>query len=241
VDTLETADLKRVRPRISDAEPSVTTRRVAALHWQEEMSKAKLDGEARVFEYFTSRGLRVERFRKAEMRQGRETPDFRVFATRELVLYCEVKTAQEDEWLDRQLAAAPPGTLVGGLRPDPTYNRISSYIHSAVGKFDAVNPAMDHPNVLAIINGDDGAGFTDLKQVLTGNADCRNGEVIPMFHKYSEGRIQEAKLRVHLYLWFNEWEPGGPQMFFPEVHATHHAALCRYLSVDPAAMKRLPA
>jgi hypothetical protein len=238
VDTLETADLKRVRRRISGAEPSVTERRVAALHWQEEMSKAKLDGEARVCEYFTSRGLRVERFSKAEMRQDLETSDFRVFANRELVLYCEVKTAQEDESLYRQLAAAPPGTPVWG---DPTYNRISSYIHKAVGQFDAVNPAMDHPNVLAIINGDDGAGFTDLIQVLAGNAYCENGEVIPMFHKYSEGRIQEEKLRVHLYLWFNEWEPGGPQMFFPEVHAKHHAALCRYLSVDPAAMKRLPA
>jgi hypothetical protein len=238
VDTLETADLKRVRRRISGAGPPVTARRVTALHWQEEMSKAKLDGEARVCEYFRSRGLRVERFRKAEKRQGRRTPDFRVFATRELVFYCEVKTAQEDEWLDRQLAAAPRETPVGG---DPTYNRISDYIHNAVGQFDAVNPAMDHPNVLAIINGDDGAGFTDLKQVLTGNAYCESGEVIPMFHEYSEGRIQEEKLRVHLYLWFNEWEPGGPQMFFPEVHAKHHAALCRYLSVDPAAMKRLPA
>ena len=201
------------------------------------MSRAKLDGEARVQEFLTSAGLRVERFSKAERRQGR-TPDFRVFANDELAFYCEVKTAQEDEWLDRQLAAAPPGTLVDG---DPTYNRISNYIHRAVGQFDAVNPAMDHPNVLAIINGDDGAGFTDLIQVLAGNAYCENGEVIPMFHKYSEGRIQEEKLRVHLYLWFNEWEPGGPQMFFPEVHATHHAALCRYLSVDPAALKRLPA
>lgn len=47
------------------------------------MSKAKLDGEARVEEYFADTGLRVERFSKGEMRQGR-TPDFRVCAGNEL-------------------------------------------------------------------------------------------------------------------------------------------------------------
>jgi len=151
-----------------------------------------------------------------------------------------VKTAQEDEWLDKQLAAAPPLTVVGGPRPEPIYNRVSAQIHSAVGQFDAVNPELDHPNVLAIVNGDDGAGFTDLIQVLTGNAYCESGQVIPMFREYSEGRIREEKLRVHLYLWFNEQKPGGPQMFFPEVHAARHSALCRYLNVDSAAMKRLP-
>ncbi len=203
------------------------------------MSKAKLDGEARVQEYLTTTGLRVERFTKAEMQQGR-TPDFRVFSGDELAFYCEVKTAQEDEWLDKQLAAVPPLTIVGGGRPDPTYNRISSQIHSAVGQFDAVNPAMDVPNVLAIVNGDDGAGFTDLIQVLTGNAYCESGEIWPMFREYSEGRIREEKLRVHLYVWFNEWKAGDPQKFFPEVHAVHHAALCGHFRADPAAMKRLP-
>ena len=47
------------------------------------MSKAKLDGEFRVRDYFIANGLRVERFAKAEMRQGR-TPDFRVYAGDEL-------------------------------------------------------------------------------------------------------------------------------------------------------------
>jgi hypothetical protein len=60
------------------------------------MSKAKLDGESRVRDYFFSNSLRVERFTNAEMRQGR-TPDFRVFAGHELAFYCEVKTAQENE------------------------------------------------------------------------------------------------------------------------------------------------
>ncbi len=150
------------------------------------MSKAKLDGEDRVRDFFIANGLRVERFTKAELRAGR-TPDFKVFSGNELAFYCEVKTAQEDEWLDKQLAAVPPGTLAGGSRPDPTYNRLCNYINNAVDQLDSVNPAMEHPNVLAIVNGDDGAGFTDLIQVLTGNAYCEGGEVIPMFREYSEG------------------------------------------------------
>ncbi|MBN8734316.1 MAG: hypothetical protein J0L64_27525 [Acidobacteria bacterium] len=202
------------------------------------MSKAKLDGESRVQAYLAAFGLRGERFTKAEMRQGK-TPDFRVYSGDDLAFYCEVKTAQEDEWLDKQLAAAPPLTLGGGSRPDPTYNRISNYISSAVGQLDAVNPSMDYPNVLAIVNGDDGAGFTDLIQVLTGNASCESGELIPMFREYSEGRIRESKLRVHLYLWFNEWQEREPWKFFPEVHPDHHAAMCRYTNVNPAELKRL--
>ena len=203
------------------------------------MSKAKLDGENRVEAYLSGAGLRVERFSKVEMEQ-RRTPDFRVFSGRELAFYCEVKTAQEDEWLDQQLAKVPPGTIAGGARNDSTYNRVSGYVHSAVGQFDAVNPAMTSPNVLAIVNGDTAAGFTDLIQVLTGNAYCESGKVIPMFREFSEGRIREEKLRVHLYLWFNNWKTGDAQKFFPEVDAVHHAALCRYFNVDSAAMMRLP-
>jgi hypothetical protein len=148
---------------------------------------------------------------KAQMRQGR-TPGFRVFADDEFAFFCEVKTAQEDEWLDKQLAAAPPLTL---------------------GQFDAVNPAVEYPNVLAIVNGDEGAGMTDLISVLTGSAYCESGEVRPIFREYSEGRIRKEKVRVHLYLWFDEWEPGAPQMFFPEVHAIHHVIVLRCSGYPP--------
>lgn len=203
-----------------------------------EMSKAALDGERRVQTYLASFGLRNERFTKTEKRRGK-TPDFRVFAGEQLAFYCEVKTAQEDDWLDRQLATALPLTPVGGSRPDPTYNRINKYVSSAVGQFDAVNPSMDYPNVLAIVNGDDRAGFTDLIQVLTGNAYCESGEVIPLFREYSEGRIRESKFRVHLYLWFNEWQDREPWKFFSGVHPVHHAALCSHFSVDPIGLKHL--
>src|ERR1700694_206975 len=110
------------------------------------MSKAKLNGEARVQAYLIGTRLRVERFTENEKRQDR-TPDFCVFAGDEVAFYCEVKTAQEDERLDQQLAKVLPG----GSRNDSTYNRVSGHIHSAVGQFDAVNPAMERPSVLAIV------------------------------------------------------------------------------------------
>ncbi len=196
---------------------------------EDEMSKAKLDGENRAKEYLSGVGLRVERFSKAEKKQGRRTPDFRVFSGDELAFYVEVKTAQEqDEWLS-------------GSRNDSTYDRIVRQVHCAMGQFDSANPVMDHPNVLAIVNGDDEVGFTDMIQALTGDAYCESGAVISIFRGYSEGLIREEKLRVHLYLWFDYWKPGDPKKFFPEVHAVHHAGLCRHLSVDTAAMRRLPA
>ena len=203
------------------------------------MPKPTFNGEDGVRKFLVSKGLRPEPFTKAEKRLSR-TPDFRVFDGGDLAFYCEVKTAQEDEWLGTQLANAPPLTIVGGLRHDPTYNRISHYIHKATGQFDAVNSTMDRPNVLAIVNDDGGAGFTDLIQVLTGNAYCQSGEIWPMFREYSDGRIREAKLRIHLYLWFDAWRSTRPQFFFPEVHQRYHQALCRVFGVDPSRVKGLP-
>ena len=102
---------------------------------------------------------------------------------------------------------------LGGLRQDPTYNRVSNHIHSAVGQFDVV---------------------------LTGNAYCESGDVIPLFRSVSEGRIKDEKLRVHLYLLPDDWKTGNPQSFFPEVHAKHHPTVCRLFQQDPAQLKRLP-
>lgn len=108
-------------------------------------------------------------------------------------------------------------------------------------QLEAGNRHVAVPNVLAIVNGDDGAGFLDLLSVLTGNAYCEGGEVWPMFLEYSEGRIRDVKYRVHLYLWFDKGKDAAPSKFFGETHAEHHTALCRYFDVDPATVARLPA
>src|SRR5258708_13155229 len=103
------------------------------------------NGEMLVSDYLTRLGLAAARFGKAAMRQGR-TPDFRVMAGDSLAFYCEVKTVQEDDWLDQRLAEVPPGTLAGGSRPDPAYNRISNHIHAAHAHFPSLHPPSAFPH-----------------------------------------------------------------------------------------------
>lgn len=187
--------------------------------------------------YLKSLALTPKQFTKAEMRKGR-TPDFRVLCGDALAFYCEVKNAQEDRWLDEQGKDAGPGALYGGLRPDPIYNRVANYVHSAAGQFAAVNPDEQVPNVLAIVNEDRMAGFADLKSVLTGNIYPTEGPPDPIFRNISEGRIREDLHRIHLYLWFDTGS-SKPHMFFSRSNPNHDAALCRYFGVKPEQIKRL--
>lgn len=190
-----------------------------------------------VASYVESLGLTPERFTKHEMRKHR-TPDFRVLQRGSLVFFCEVKNAQEDRWLDEQGKDPEPGTLYGGLRADPIYNRVSNYIHSAAGQFAAVNPDGHAPNVLAIVNEDQRAGLPDLHSVLTGNFYPADGAPDPIFRNISEGRIREDRFRIDLYLWFDA-DRDQPHMVFSQSNPVHDAALCRYFGVNPAQIKPL--
>lgn len=195
------------------------------------------NGETLVGEYLSGLGLTVARFDKEAMRHG-PTPDFRVMYGTALAFYCEVKTVQEDDWLEQELAQVPPGTVAGGARPDPTFNRLSTHIHGAVKQFDAVNQDCVHPNVLAFVNHDSHAGINDLVSVLTGNAYTDSGLVLPWYRTYSEGRIREEKERIHLYLWLDVGAP-EPRKFWMQSHDAHHLTLCRYLGVDPVRIKQI--
>lgn len=195
------------------------------------------NGETLVRDYLARLGLTAARFAKLAMRQGR-SPDFRVMDGESLAFYCEVKTVQEDDWLEQQFANAPAGTLVGGSRPDPTYNRISSHIHSAAGQFESVNGGCEYPNVLVFVNHDLHAGVQDLVSVLTGNAYTDSGAILPWYRAYSEGRIREEKERIHLYLWIDVGEP-EPRKFWMQSNGAHHLALCRYLRIAPAQIKQV--
>jgi hypothetical protein len=85
-------------------------------------------------------------------------------------------------------------TLVGGSRPDPTYNRINTTFTAPQDSL-MPSPCGDGPERLAFVNRDSHRGVTDLYPVVTGNAYCESGEVVPMFREFSEGRIREAKWR----------------------------------------------
>jgi hypothetical protein len=181
-------------------------------------------------EFLTQRGLRAERFTKEEQRRGK-TPDFRVFRADELACYCEVKSIDQDMWLDAQLAAAPPMTIVGGGRHDPTFNRLTDDIHEAVKQLNAVNPDVQYPNLVVFVNNDVKCGVMDLLGVTTGNFFAADGKRIPIYRCYSEGRIRDEKYRIHLYVWVT---PGVREQFlFNRAHEAHFNRLCALFQVDP--------
>lgn len=180
--------------------------------------------------FFRQAHLRVERFTKQEMLRSK-TPDFRVFKARELVLYCEAKHAQREEWLDKLMTAAEPLELVGGLRGDPVFNRLCGHIHEAAKQFNAVNPNRTHPNVLFLTNSDIHSDIYDLTAVLDGNFRGSDGELHPIYRQYSEGRIKTEKYTIDLYLWSNDWMNKPPQrVWMPSVH---HNRLCELLHCAP--------
>ncbi len=174
--------------------------------------------------------LRVERFSSAEMASGK-TPDFRVFSGSDLQLYCEVKSPEEDTWLDDKLDHAIPGEIVGGLRNDPIFNRLTAHIHKARQQFDAVNPNEAVPNVLAFYNQDKYSGYLDLLAVTTGNFFSEDGSVFPIYKNYSEGRVKKDIERIHLYIWLDQHKPH--RFLFNTINSKYQGSLCSRFGIDP--------
>lgn len=130
-------------------------------------------------------------------------PDFRMVSWRGFAGFCEVKSPRDD-WLDEQLEQAPLPTVVGGLRPDPTFNRIARNIEKAVRQFDAVNPDHDVPNVLVIVNHADASNCNDLYETVTGYARAASGERFPFHTHIAERRLGDKRRRIDLYLWIDD-------------------------------------
>ena len=177
-----------------------------------------------------SHGLTPQRFTKAEMRAGR-TPDYRVMRGDALVAFCEVKSPRDD-WLDDQLDEAAPGQIVGGLRDDPVFNRLSRIIEKAASQFDAVNADREFPNVLFLVNHDTASDYGDLRETLTGMFFAEDGTRYPTVKHVSEGKIKEAKFRIDAYAWFDR-ETGRLQgWMFSESKPEHVVAICSMFGLD---------
>jgi hypothetical protein len=187
-------------------------------------------GEQVAVEFFVKYGLRCERFTEQERRQ-RKTPDFRVFNEAEFVLYSEAKHIQEDTWLDDQMATAPAGVPVGGLRPDPIFNRISNHIHEAAKQFLAVNPDHEYPNVLVFTNSDHLCTLKDLVSVFTGNFYADSGAVDYIYGHFSDGRIREEKYLIDVYVWRDD-EPKALDKIRLVKSSKYFNALCTLFGVD---------
>lgn len=156
--------------------------------------------EALALGYWQGKGFEVGSFAKKEMRDFK-TPDFRLSRGGVEVAVCEVKSFQRDAWLEDQLKNAAPGEVVGGLRNDPVFNRISNALHTAFKQFESVNSEHRLLNFLFLVNHETSAGPVDLDRVLTGREDPRHGLFDLTCEQFSEGRIQSEKHKIDLYVW----------------------------------------
>jgi len=172
--------------------------------------------EASVAEYLRQLGLRAEPFCKASKRASK-TPDFKVFRDDDLAFFCEVKSAADDN--------------VQGSRNDPTYNRIEAKVYEAIQQFDAVNPSLDHPNVLFIVNHDRSSKIAALTEVLTGYGEYEGEhgpELMRVYGRWSDGRIREGKERIGLCVWVDHASGVKQHLFNSRVpgHPEHYDRLC---------------
>lgn len=195
-----------------------------------------LEDEDLVVKLLADKGLRAERFSISEKRRGK-TPDFRVFQGEALKFFCEVKSVEKDTWLDKQLDAAAPCQIVGGLRDDPVYNRLADDIHQAAAQFLAVNPASEIPNVMVFVNHDSMCDEQDMVGVLTGQFLADDGTSHRIYTKFSEGRIKNGKFFIHLFCWVEEGRFRA--LTFNQAHSVHCNALCELLSYDPTSIKSI--
>ncbi len=189
-----------------------------------------MDAESLVKEFLEGYDLVPERFTKEEMKASK-TPDFKVLETGELSFYCEVKNSEKDTWLDEQLEEAEEGIVVGGVRKDPVFNRLTAHIHKARKQFDAVNSDEEKANVLAIYNEDKNYGFLDLLDVTTGNFFADDGTTHPIYKNYSEGRVKEDIKKIHLFIWLDAYKPH--RFLFNAINSKFQSELCSIFGFDP--------
>lgn len=178
--------------------------------------------EKQIAAFLIKLGLTPIEFTKQDRRKMK-TPDFKVFKNDQLIFYCEVKSIEED-------------TCVG-FRKDPVYNRISKKILEAVQQFNSVNPYTDAPNFLAIVNHDKNCGSFDLRSVLTGCFLSEDGKDYPIFKNYSEGKIKDAKYKIDLYCWMDDFKP--EKWIFNQQNKDHFLKLCDYFDKNPNSIKHI--
>jgi hypothetical protein len=181
--------------------------------------------------YLADRLLSPERFSPTETRTGR-TPDFRVRKDGEIVAYCEVKSPN-DPWLDELLDDAPPLTLVGGARPDPTFNRLSRLLTKADTQFTAVNPVCAELNILAYVNHDNASHYYDLVETLTGYFHSADGTKHLTMLDIAEGRIAETKRRIDVFLWFEGKTGRMAGAVINQAESERLQRTCILLRIDP--------
>ncbi len=78
-----------------------------------------------------------------------KTPDFKIISWRGFGGFCELKSPRDD-WLDDELEKSAPGVIVGGIRKDPTFNRLSRMVLDAVKQFELCEPRPRTPQCSSV-------------------------------------------------------------------------------------------
>jgi len=186
--------------------------------------------------FFAERGLSVERFSHIDTQTGK-TPDFKVIQSGEIVAFCEVKSPN-DPWLDTLLDKAPPLTIVGGARDDPTFNRIARHINKATKQFCAVNPTKDKFNILSFVNHDNGSTYNDLIEATTGFFYDERGNKHATVQHIADGIIGQSKMVIDLYIWFERRRSRSECVLFNLSDPERLRRLCEILIMDPSKIDR---
>jgi hypothetical protein len=132
--------------------------------------------------------------------------------------------------------------MVGGLRPDPVFNRISNAIHTAYKQFESVNRDHRLLNFLFLVNHDTSAGAADLDRVLTGYENSRKGILDPTRVSYAGERIRSEKTKIDLFVWL-DYE-NDEKMSFRSYRVLGNPDsrlwVCGLLGIEPSIVKNIP-
>jgi hypothetical protein len=171
-------------------------------------------------------------FSKAEMSAGR-TPDRRMFVGPKLVGFCEIKSPRDD-LLDERLEGTPSFQIRGGVRNDPTFNRLGRQIEKAATQFDAANPTHSLPNVLVFVNNAMASNIGDLEETLTGEFHAASGERFPTVKNVSEGKLKAARDKIDAFAWIDLKTGRLQGWLFSPLKPDHVKAICKLFGLNEA-------
>lgn len=190
---------------------------------------------AKVSAFFSQRyNWRADKIDEAKGANGK-TPDLEVWKETKRLFYCEVKSPRDD-WEQKcaEKAVAEGEIFFGGLRNDPTFNRIARQCQKALFQFKNINPHHDFPNVLFLVNHDVKATLDDLIETLTGGISVDSGAFVPTNWEVAK-RLRKVGLwsTVDLVIWWTITKADYAPRFVFNTDSSHFHGLSHCFGVDP--------
>lgn len=156
------------------------------------VSKQKIT-EQKIKDIIEKNGYTVETYSKKELREGKKTPDFKVFKSSNLAFFCEVKCIED----------FPDEMYNGQISIDKDENKVLELINTSCNQFMSVNYYHTVPNVLAIYCERLGMDINDFKFAFEARMTCDSGEVYHRTITNEHLRIENKKKNIDLCLWYD--------------------------------------